>query len=112
MRSLALVLAAVAFAVMAPQPSSAAGLSASIASKPSTSLVEGVTFYRRHYDYDRDYYPRYRYSEYRYYPRRYYYDDDIYYPRLLYFPYESYPPYYRHYHHYHHHHHHHRWHRY
>jgi hypothetical protein len=87
MRNFALVLAAVAFASMAPQPSSAAAVSASIASKPATSLVGGVTFYRRHYDY----YPRYRYSEYRYYPRhRYYYDDDVYYPRLLYFPYESY----------------------
>src|SRR5262245_27236128 len=94
MRSFALVLAAVAFASMAPQPTSAAALSGSIASKPGTPLVESAGFYRRHYDDyyyrrhsddsyyrrryddDYDYYPRYRYSEYRYHPRRYYYDDD------------------------------------
>jgi hypothetical protein len=95
MRNMALLLAAVAFVSMAPQPSSAAALSGGLEFKPTTSHVTGVTFYRRDYDYY-SYYPRYRYSDYHYYYPRYryyYYDDDIYYPRLHYYPYEHYPHY-------------------
>jgi len=95
MRKAILIATGAALVALAPQLSSAAPVSRGAAIQ-SGSLAEGVTYYRRDYDY----YPRHRYYGYSYYPRhRYYrsYDYDDYSPRRYYYQRHYYRPYYQQY---------------